>query len=389
MAQPFCSFTGKGDLTMARQTFLAFAFSVGISALTTASPLLAAETVDKGTLSSGNVQVIGRFSNAQPSGIAVLPDGRMVLGFPRSAHEHSGPRLALYTKGKLTPFPDAASQEQFVSPLGMTVDANGQLWVLDEGMVAGTGTVAGAQKLFRIDPASGKIAQVIPLGAPALLPDSHLNDVRIDLTHGKAGSAFISDTSVDVHPALIVVDLATGHQRRILADTVSVMPVQGFVAMMDGVTGRYDPSHAIVPQGGVNGIAISPDQQTLYWQPLSSRRLYSAPTAVLSDPKISETDLERAVKDEGETGMSDGIATGPDGSLYITDNERHAILRHRPDGQISVVAHDPRLTEPDGLTYANGALYGTVGQWARLPVFHNGKDLEVMPYIVVKIAPLD
>lgn len=67
---------------MARQTFLTFAFSVGIAALTTASPLLAAETVDKGTLPSGNVQIIGRFSNAQPSGIAVLPDGRMVLGFP-------------------------------------------------------------------------------------------------------------------------------------------------------------------------------------------------------------------------------------------------------------------------------------------------------------------
>ncbi|MBN3867672.1 SMP-30/gluconolactonase/LRE family protein [Gluconobacter kondonii] len=374
---------------MARQTFLTFAFSVGIAALTTASPLLAAETVDKGTLPSGNVQVIGRFSNAQPSGIAVLPDGRMVLGFPRSAHEHSGPRLGLYTKGKLTPFPDAAAQEQFVSPLGMTVDANGQLWVLDEGMVADTGTVAGAQKLFRIDPASGKIAQVIPLSAPALLPDSHVNDVRIDLTHGKAGTAFITDTSVDVHPALIVVDLATGHQRRILADTVSVMPVPGFVAVMDGVAGRYNPAHATIPQGGVNGVTLSPDQQTLYWQPQSSRRLYSAPTAVLSDPNTSEANLEKAVKDEGETGVGDGMATGPDGSLYITDDERHAILRHRPDGQVSVVAHDPRLTEPDGLTYANGALYGTVGQWARLPVFHNGKDLEVMPYIVVKIAPLN
>ncbi|MEN3168013.1 L-dopachrome tautomerase-related protein [Gluconobacter sp. OJB] len=374
---------------MARQTFLALAFSVGIAALTTASPVLAAETVDKGTLPSGNVQIIGRFSNAQPSGIAVLPDGRLVLGFPRSAHEHSGPRLGLYAKGKLTPFPDAASQEQFVSPLGMTVDAKGQLWVLDEGMIAGTGTVAGAQKLFRIDPASGKIAQVISLSAPALLPDSHVNDVRIDLTHGKAGTAFITDTSVDVHPALIVVDLATGHQRRILADTVSVMPVQGFVAVMDGVAGRYDPAHATVPQGGVNGIAISPDQQTLYWQPQSSRRLYSAPTALLSDPNTSEANLEKAVKDEGETGVGDGMATGPDGSLYITDDERHAILRHRPDGKISVVAHDPRLTEPDGLTYANGALYGTVGQWARLPVFHNGKNLEVMPYIVVKIAPLD
>ncbi|MBF0888725.1 MULTISPECIES: SMP-30/gluconolactonase/LRE family protein [Gluconobacter] len=374
---------------MARQTFLTFVFSVGIAALTTASPLLAAETVDKGTLPSGNVQIIGRFSNAQPSGIAVLPDGRMILGFPRSAHEHSGPRLGLYVKGKLMPFPDAASQEQFVSPLGMTVDANGQLWVLDEGMVAGTGTVAGAQKLFRIDPVSGKIAQVIPLSAPALLPDSHVNDVRIDLTHGKAGTAFITDTSVDVHPALIVVDLATGHQRRILADTVSVMPVPGFVAVMDGVAGRYNPAHATIPQGGVNGVTLSPDQQTLYWQPQSSRRLYSAPTAVLSDPNTSEANLEKAVKDEGETGVGDGMATGPDGSLYITDDERHAILRHRPDGQVSVVAHDPRLTEPDGLTYANGALYGTVGQWARLPVFHNGKDLEVMPYIVVKIAPLD
>ncbi|MBS1097044.1 gluconolactonase [Gluconobacter sphaericus] len=374
---------------MSHQTLLALTFSAALAALSATSPALAAQTVDKGTLSSGNVQIIGRFSNAQPSGIAVLPDGRLVLGFPRSAHEHSGPRLALYANGKLTPFPDAAAQAQFVSPLGMTVDAKGQLWVLDEGMVAGTGTVAGAQKLFRIDPTSGKIAQVVPLGAPALLPDSHVNDVRIDLTHGAAGTAFITDTSTDVHPALVVVDLATGHQRRILADTVSVMPVQGFVAVMDGVAGRYDPNHAVVPQGGVNGIAISPDQQTLYWQPQTSRRLYSAPTAVLSDPKASEATLERAVKDEGETGMGDGMATGPDGSIYITDDERHAILRHKPNDEISVVAHDPRMTEPDGLTYANGALYGTVGQWARLPVFHDGKDLEVMPYIVVKIAPLN
>ncbi|MFT8355596.1 MAG: L-dopachrome tautomerase-related protein [Gluconobacter japonicus] len=345
----------------------------------------AADTIDKGSISSGNVEIIGRFQEAQPSGIAALPDGRLVLGFPRSVKDHSGPRLATYANGHLTPFPDAATQDRFVSPLGMTLDARGHLWVLDEGMLAGQGTVPGAQKLFEIDPGTNTVLNVLSLSAPTLLPDSHVNDVRIDLTHGKAGTAFITDTSTGVHPALIVVDLASGRQRRILADTKPVMPETGFVAVMDGRAARYDANHVQMPQGGANGIGISPDQQTLYWQPQTSRRLYSAPTSVLSDRTATEKRIEASVRDEGETGMGDGMATGPDGSLYITDDERHAILRHAPDGTLSVIAHDPRMIEPDGLTYGKDSLYSTIGQWARLPNFHNGKDMQKLPYIVVKI----
>ena len=361
-----------------------FAALLGASALFQCA--YAADTVDKGSISSGNVEIIGRFQKAQPSGIAALPDGRLVLGFPRSVKDHDGPRLATYANGELTPFPDAATQARFVSPLGMTVDANGHLWVLDEGMLAGKGTVPGAQKLFEIDPAQNRVLSVITLSAPTLQPDSHVNDVRIDMTHGKAGTAFITDTSTSIHPALITVDLASGKQRRILADTRPVMPETGFVAVMDGRAAKYNAEHPQMPQGGANGIGLSPDQQRLYWQPQTSRRLYSAPTAILSDRMATEKRIEASVQDEGETGMGDGMATGPDGSIYITDDERHAILRHAPDGSVSVVAHDSRMIEPDGLTYGKDGLYSTIGQWARLPAFHGGKDMQELPYIVVKVT---
>lgn len=344
------------------------------------------DSVDQGYAPSGNVEIIGRFHEAQPSGIAILSDHRLVLGFPRSLHDHDGPRLALFDHGKLTPFPDAQSQGRFVSPLGMTVDSSGQLWVLDEGILADKGTVPGAARLIHIDPASARIIEEIPLTAPALRSDSHPNDLRIDLTHGDRGTAFITDSSLTVHPALIVVDIATGTQRRLLADTEPVMPRHGFLAVLDGQASRYDPEHPTMAQAGANGIGLSADQQTLFWQPLTSRELYSAPTAVLADPKASETEIEFSVKDEGEAGMGDGMATAPDGRLFLTDIERHGILARAPDGRISVIAHDPRLIAPDGLAYSDNVLYATIGQWSRQPAFHGGVNKEQGPWLLVRIG---
>ncbi|GBQ11534.1 SMP-30/gluconolactonase/LRE family protein [Swaminathania salitolerans] len=347
---------------------------------------LVRDSVDAGYAPSGNVEVIGRFWQAQPSGIARLPDGRLVLGFPRSLRDHDGPRLALFCKGALTPYPDRESQSRFVSPLGMTVDAHGQLWVLDEGILAGKGTIPGAARLFHIDPGAGRIVEEIRLSAPAIRSDSHPNDLRIDLTHGERGTAFITDSSLTVHPALIVVDIATGTQRRILADTGPVMPRYGFLAVLDGQASRYDPDHPTMAQAGANGIGLSADQQTLFWQPLTGRTLYSAPTATLADPRATETEIEFSVKDEGEAGMGDGMATAPDGRLFLTDIERHAIFQRMPDGRISVVAHDPRMIAPDGLAYGDDHLYATIGQWSRQPAFHDGEDRQRLPYLLVRIA---
>ncbi|WP_406237517.1 L-dopachrome tautomerase-related protein [Acetobacter orientalis] len=349
------------------------------------APLWAAESVDHGSLGTGNVTVVDRFMKAQPSGIAHLQDGRVVLSFPTSAQRHPGPVLAVWQAGSLTPYPSAQVQHTLISPLGMTVDTRGQLWLLDEGVKAGSKAKA-KPALLHIDPSTNTIVKRYPFVAPAVLPDSHVNDVRIDLTHGAAGTAFVSDTSQTTHPALIVVDLASGKMRRILPETVSVSAVPGLVLEADGKLGRDTDPSPIVAQGGVDGVALSQDSTRLYWSPLSSRRLYSAPTAVLVDWNTPETALEAAVKDEGEVGIMDGMATAPDGSLLLTDIERHAIIRRAPDGKLSIVAQDARLIAPDSIAQDGNSLLLTVGQWSRLPVFNAGQDKQERPYILVRIT---
>lgn len=345
----------------------------------------AADSVDHASLGTGNVTVADRFTVAQPSGIARLPDGRIVLSLPTSAQNHEGPVLAVWTEGKLTPFPSRSAQNALISPLGMTVDANGQLWLLDEGVKAGSKAKA-KPTLIHIDPKKNKIVQRFPFIAPAVLPDSHVNDVRIDLTHGSEGTAYVSDTSQTTHPALIVVNLTTGLMRRVLADTLSVSAVPGLVMQSDLKLGRYTTLNPIVAQGGVDGVALSADSSRLYWSPLSSRRLYSAPTTLLANFNTPEKTLEAAVKDEGEVGIMDGMATAPDGSLYLTDIERHAVIRRAPDGALSLVAQDARLIAPDSIAQDGNSLLLTVGQWSRLPVFNGGQDKQEMPYILVRIA---
>ncbi|WP_173572906.1 L-dopachrome tautomerase-related protein [Acetobacter sicerae] len=358
-----------------------------------AAPLAAhaADSVEQSFVPSGNVHVLARFHDAQPSGIVHLVDGRFVLSFPTSAQTHPGPVLAVWKGGsELQPFPDAAAQKELKSPLGMTVDALGRVWVIDEGVVAGQ-TEPQTPAIILIDPRTNSIIRRFALTSPVVLPDSHINDIRVDLTHGKSGTAFISDTSQTTHPALIVLDIASGQARRILAEDRSVSAAAGHVMEVDGKLFRYNPDHPQMPQGGVNGIGLSVDSSRLFWSPFSSRCLYSAPTAVLSDPVISEAGLSQAVRDEGEVGVVDGIFTAPDGSLYMADEERHGVIRRSPDGTLSLVAHDPRLISPDSLASGEASnqpvnrLIMTVGQWARLPVFHDGHDMQQRPYLIVRI----
>lgn len=336
------------------------------------------DSVDHGARPSGNVSVVARFQEAQPSGIAALADGGLVLSFPRSALDHGGPRLGVWRDGRLGAFPDEAAQARFVSPLGMTIDAHGTLWVLDEGKVADQ-TAPARPQLFGIDPAARRIVADIPLA-----PGTAVNDIRVDLTHGKAGTAYISDISGE-HPGLVVLDLATRAARHVLTGAPQVSPVPGFAMMVDGELMRYDPKSPNFAVGAIDGIVMSVDSTRLYWSPLAGRRLYSLPTALLADAGVPEARLRAAIRDEGEVGVADGMAAGPSGALYFTDLERHAIERRAPDGTLSTVARDPRLIAPDSIALTPDAMFVTVGQWSRLPGYHRGRDLVERPWLVVRI----
>lgn len=375
---------------------LLLALLPGVLAMTT-PPVSAGDASDPAAVPAGSLEIVARFDGAGPSGIAVTPSGRVFVGFPRHAENHAGMTLGELVDGRLVAFPDAATSlpstapdaDRLVSVHGMTTDTRGNLWVIDDGKRAGIdGIPDGAAKVVGFDPATRTTIARVVLAAPTLLQDSHMNDLRVDLTHGARGTAYVTDSSFGTSPALVVVDLATGRQRRVLAGHRSTQPEPGFLAILDGKPMRYDPRHPTFPVGGADAITLSPDSTTLYYAPLTSRRLYGIPTDVLADFDNDEATLAAAVRDLGEKGMADGMATDPQGRLYITDAEHDAILRRWPDGRFDVVARDPRIVWPDGIFATDRHVYVTLGQWDRLPGFNGGIDLRQPPYLLVRI-PLD
>lgn len=347
---------------------------------------------DPGFGKRGEPEIIASIPAPDPSGIAVV-NGRLFLTFPKHDADHTGPVLAEWKNGQAVPFPSAAfsssasgpAADRLISPHGMTTDSAGNLWLVDDGKIKGHDIPPGGAKIVGINPASGKIIARIVIDS-ATRPDTHLNDLRVDLTHGASGTAYIADSSFGHDPALIVVDLATGRQRRVLENTVSVMPDKGYQTMLDGQVLHYDPAHPTFPAGGADGITLSADSSRLYYAPLASRRLYSVPTASLSDFSVSDSQMASLVKDEGEKGAADGLATDPWNRIYTTAADHDAVFRRNPDGTFEVIASDPRFVWPDGIFADQHYVYVVLGQWNRLPRLHHGQDLRKPPYLVARMA---
>ncbi|MDI2091139.1 L-dopachrome tautomerase-related protein [Commensalibacter oyaizuii] len=363
-----------------------------------AAPL--GDTGDPSSVPYGNIMVIDQFTDPGPSGVAVTNSGRLFISFPRHAQNHTDSTLAEIVDGKRVPFPnketsmpsDLPLKDRLISVHGITLDKKNNLWVIDDGKRAGIhGIPDGAAKVVGFDINTRKIIASIPIHAPALLQDSHLNDLRVDLSHGKQGTAYITDSSFGTSPALVIVDIATGQQRRVLTNHKSTQPEKGFVAYLAGKPRLYDPKNPTFPVGGADGITLSQDSKTLYFAPLTSRRLYAIPTAILSDFKVTEDNLKKNVQDLGEKGFADGLASDQQDRIYTTNGEHNSIWRRWPDGHFDLVARDPRLDWPDGIATNNQGIYVVAGQWERLPGFNHGKNLRepnyLLLYIPFKTAP--
>ena len=366
---------------------------LAIPALALAMASAHAETTDRSLVPIGSIQEVAAFTGPGPSGIVVTPQGRMFVGFPRHADDHSGMTLGEWVNGKLVPYPSAdtslpsalSDAKRLVSVHGMTLDKRGRLWLIDDGKRAGReGIPAGAAKVVAIDLASNTLVTSIEL-KEALRQDSHMNDLRIDLTHGSQGTAYVADSSFGEDPALVVVDLASGKQRRVLTGDRSIVAQKDFVTQLDGVPMRYHGKNTAFPHGGVDGLALTPDGSRLFYSPLTSRHLWSLPTAALADFSLDDQQLATQIKDEGEKVMVDGMDMDAQGRLYMTDAEHHQVLRRWPDGRLDVVLRDPRLVWPDGVFVTADSVYVTLGQWSRMG---KGFDTRQPPYLLVK-APIN
>ncbi len=343
----------------------------------------------------GKLELVYEFYGAMPTGVSVSETGRIFICFPKwgddvkfTVAEIVGDTLEPYPSLKTNLGSQGNITMSFISVQSVFADGRGTLWVLDTAAPNFSEPIKGGAKLVAVDLKTNTIRRVYTFTEDVVLPTTYLNDVRFDFRVGKAGYAYITDSSSKGPGAIIVVDLESGNAFRRLNGANSTSPDPYFLPKVEGeiLMNRNKDGSTSPFRLASDGIAISPDGKVLFYCPLSSRHLYSISTEALRDRTIPDTDLRYQVEYWGEKGASDGMISGAKGNLYAGDYENNSIRKILPNGIMETLAHDPRILWPD--TFSIGPdqyLYVIVNQLHRQARFHYGKDLRQKPYSLLRI----
>lgn len=316
-----------------------------------------------------------------------LASGHVFVSGPRWTG-FSGPAVGLLTKGgEIKPFPDANwngwkpgrdATHRFVSVNALHVAPDGMLWVVDTGTSSFGGVpVYGGAKLVRIDPATGHVLRIYPLGPETAQTGSYIDDIRFNGTH-----AYLTDAG---KAALIVLDIKTGQARRVLDNDASTSARTDRPIVMDGHVVEKGPHQPLLVN--VDPLEVSPDGKWLYFGPLEGP-WSRIPTALLDDPNMSSTDLSAAVHPWADLPPIGGSAMDTAGNLYFTNLKDNGVYRRDVSGKIKRLISDSRLHWADAPCLAlNGRLWLPVAQLDRLPMFHQGHSRSHQPFLLVSIDP--
>ncbi|PPA69428.1 L-dopachrome tautomerase-related protein [Jeotgalibacillus proteolyticus] len=343
----------------------------------------------------GNFELVHSFYGAMPTGVTVSETSRIFVCFPRWGDDVRF-TVAEIVEGQLRPYPNAAINSpnpanaamSFISVQSVVADGRGTLWIVDTAAPNFSEPIIGGAKLVAVDLKTNTISRVYTFTEGVVLPTTYLNDVRFDFRVGKAGYAYITDSSSNGPGGIIVVDLETGYAYRRLSGTPPTSPDPYFLPKVEGniLMNRNKDGSTSPFRLASDGIAIAADGKTLFFCPLTSRQLFSISTDSLRDRTIPEEDLLSQVEYWGEKGASDGMITGAKGNVYAGDYENNSIRKILPNGNMETIAHDPRILWPD--TFSIGPdqyLYLIVNQLHRQARFHYGRDLREKPYSLLRI----
>jgi hypothetical protein len=302
-------------------------------------------------------------SDRQWTGVAVAAGERVFVCYPRWSDTVPISVGEVFPDGTVSPYPDTAwnqwapgmsPADHFVCVQSVVVDAENFLWILDPANPEFKGVFPGGPKLLKVDLGSNSIIKRYDFDSTIASSNSYLNDVRIDVTRQVA---YITDSGAG---ALIVVDLASGTMRRVLANHYSTRSEKSILTVEGKQWRRPDGSY---PQVHADGIALDPFGDYLYFQALTGRTLYRIHTEHLRDFDTPENKIEQVVQPIVHHGSCDGMVFGLDGNLYLTGLEYNAIRRAHSDKIIETIAVDERFSWPDSMAVdENGAFYITTSQ---------------------------
>jgi sugar lactone lactonase YvrE len=307
------------------------------------------------------LQLVAHFKDQQITGVAVGNDGRIFVNLPRWTVDVPI-SVGVLKNGAIAPYPDAAwnawrnarhlsPADHFVCVQSVVADGLGSLWVLDPASPAMSGPVKGGPKLVQINLKTNTVAKIIHFDGSLAPAGSYLNDVRFS-PDGKIG--YISDSGVQ--GAILVVDLAAGTARRVLAGDKSTQADPSVTVTVDGHELRRPDGRGL--HIGVDGIAVSADGAYLYYQALAGKTLYRVPAAALLDAHLTPAQLSAKVARVQTTHPADGLWIDQQNRLYVTNPENDSIESAMPGTPLVTLAQDKRLRWPDSFAQGpGGTLY--------------------------------
>jgi sugar lactone lactonase YvrE len=319
-----------------------------------------------------------------PGNLPILPDGRRIV----SLHQFWTPERVLAEvrdSNQLVEFPaggEGTIPVGLASVLGVRSDTAGVLYILDNGLAG-----KAPPKMVLWDTRANGHVRTIPLGSAADT-NSLLQDWAFDY---RRNQLYIADPAGGANAALVVVDLASGAARRVLAGDRSVVNEDSSL-VVEGrqIIRRLPDGRLEQPKMGVDGIVIDYAKEWVYYGPFMGRTLYRVRAADLANPALSARDLAARVERYAGKPKNDGMMIDQAGNIYLGDVERDEIgVILASDRRYHALARSTQYKWVDDFEFGtDGMLYVVMTQLHLSPEFNAGRREPRPPFRVFRFRPL-
>jgi sugar lactone lactonase YvrE len=279
-----------------------------------------------------------------PGNVAVSAEGRIFFNYHYLGvdGDENGYSVFELVDGEPIPYPGASFQPTYQSTLGMLIDRRNRLWVIDPAAIDRSRNT----RLFAFDLATDTLAFDYTFETDDA---DFAQDVQVT-SDGRYVIAASTGLFGFIPANLIVLDTQTGIVRTLLEghESVGTQPWRIHTQEGEGVSVFFG---LIDWQAGVDGIALTKDDEWLYYGSINHDTLYRIRTRFLLDPTLSDQSLASRVEAVGTKPLSDGFSMDLDGNVYITDIENGGVARMTPEGQLTTLVADARVRWADGISF--------------------------------------
>jgi sugar lactone lactonase YvrE len=313
----------------------------------------------------------------RPGNVSATKSGRVFATVHPFAGEQGLQLLEVTGPNSYQPWPSSKvqspkgqySENTIDTPLGITKDKQGGLWIVDMGLHIGKTRIWG----FDID--SGELISKIVLPTDIAPANSFVQDLVVDR---ERGWVYLADLA---NPGILAVELATNKVRR-FGNHPSLKPEVNAKMVINGQAVMFGGKPA---NTGINPITLSADGETLFFGAMNGRTWYSVPAKLFRDG-VADDVIAHHIKRVGEKPISDGATTDSFGNHFITNLNENGIDKLSANGVLTPLIRDARLNWPDNVSADdNGWLYISVNQLHKSPRFSDGADIGKAPYYIYRV----